>query len=116
MEALVTAQEGKSHSGQQKLPSTGDAVLVVDDEPIILTSATEILSREGYRVDTSENPLEALERLEKKPYAVIFSDQRMPSMKGLEFLDRARKLQPDAARVLITGVIEMSLVIEADRK
>src|SRR6476659_5642889 len=108
---LGDAQEGKPEVAQNPralqpgAPHAEGRILVVDDEPLILTSAREILAREGYRVDTTENPLEALKFLQQNQYAVIFSDQRMPSMLGLELLAQAQKLQPDAARVLITGVI-----------
>lgn len=62
---------------------------------------------------TARSPIEALEILKLHNFALIISDQRMTGMTGLEFLVEARKLQPNASRVLITAVLTLKTVIEA---
>ncbi len=91
-------------------------VLVVDDEEIILLALRETLAQEGYQVVTVNSPVEGLEKLKEQPFAVILSDQRMAEMTGLEFLAEAKKLQPSASRILITGVLTLKTVIDAVNK
>ena len=88
-------------------------LLVVDDEEIVLLSLSETLSREGYQVTTSRNPLEALDLLRQEFFSVVLSDQRMPQMAGLEFLDQVKQIQGDTTRMLMTGLVDLSTVIKA---
>src|SRR5262245_26409 len=88
-------------------------ILVVDDEEIVRIALRETLLRAGYHVATANDPLLALEMLQTQQFAVIISDQQMPSMLGLDFLARAKQMQPDASRMLITAVLSLDTVIEA---
>jgi response regulator RpfG family c-di-GMP phosphodiesterase len=88
-------------------------VLIVDDEEIVLIALRETLVRAGYQVNTANDPLLALEMLQTQQFAAIISDQQMPSMLGLDFLSRAKQMQPDASRMLITAVLSLDTVIEA---
>ncbi len=88
-------------------------VLIVDDEEIVLIALRETLVRAGYQVSTANDPLLALEMLQTQQFAAIISDQQMPSMLGLDFLSRAKQMQPEASRMLITAVLSLDTVIEA---
>ena len=66
-------------------PGTGE-ILIVDDEPIVLSALQFTLEREGFHVTTCSSPLKALALLMDRPFSVIISDQRMPEMMGLDFL------------------------------
>jgi len=88
-----------------------EGVLVVDDEPQILTAITDLLEGE-YAVWTAGDGETALRILEMQEMAVILSDQRMPGMNGAEFLGRARALS-DATRVLVTGYSDLGALVEA---
>ena len=81
-------------------------LLVVDDEERILSALRRTLRREGYQVVTSESVYEALAILDARPVDLILSDQKMPGMSGLQFLEEAAKRCPGAARMLITGWTE----------
>jgi response regulator RpfG family c-di-GMP phosphodiesterase len=81
-------------------------LLVVDDEPRILSALRRSLRREGYEVLTSETVDEALRVLEQRPVDGILSDQRMPGTSGLQFLAAAARRRPEAIRMLITGWTE----------
>ena len=87
------------------------AVLVVDDEPHILSSMTALLE-EDFSVVTSTDALAALGLLGDESFAVIIADQRMPGLPGDEFLAKA-KLLSGATRVLITGYADISALIRA---
>lgn len=93
-----------------------NSILVVDDDEIILVAISETLSTEGFRITTCNNPVEALELIKRNEYAVILSDQRMGEMTGLEFLSQAKKILPNTSRVLLTGVLTLTTVIDAINK
>ena len=90
-------------------------ILIVDDDEIILLALKETLASTGYQLLLHKNPIEALKHLETEDdkFSVIVSDQRMTHMTGLEFLTKAKKIQPDASRILITGVLTLKIVIDA---
>src|SRR6185369_14401439 len=74
--------------------------------------------RDSYRVLTARSGAEALDtvrELEKRgvPIALFLADQRMPSMTGIQFLDEARRLEPQAARVLLTAYADTNAAIAA---
>ncbi len=61
-------------------------ILIIDDEENLRHMLSAMLSRQGYRVDTAENGLKGLQRLETQVYDFILCDIRMPEMDGKEFL------------------------------
>lgn len=88
-------------------------ILVLDDDTVVLAALRETLERERYNVHAFSKAKEALAALENQAFATIISDQRMPEMTGLEFLDKCKQIQPNASRILITGVLTLNTVIEA---
>ena len=82
------------------------AVLIVDDESKILTALRRSLRREGYLILTAETPNLAIKMLEERSVDLVISDQKMPGMSGLELLEEAKRLRPEATRMLITGWAE----------
>ena len=77
---------------------------MVDDEPSIQDLLVEILTREGFRVDTAGTGASALVKMEKQPYDLIISDLKMPGMSGPELYDRLLERTPRLARrVLFTS-------------
>ena len=87
-------------------------LLVVDDESDVLESLRHLFHR-SYRVLTAGSGDQALELLNKNDVHLILSDQRMPGMSGDVFLSHARRLQPDAIRMLFTGYADIQAVINA---
>ncbi len=94
-------------------PQSIAPVLVVDDDPDVLHALKEQLAWEGYTVIAKENVSEALSLLAREAVSVVISDQRMPDLTGLEFLEKVKQLQPHTSRVLITGVLSLDTMIEA---
>lgn len=96
-------------------------ILTVDDDPEVLRSIErDLRGRYGgrYRILRSESgpaAIEALQQLKVRndAAALFLADQRMPDMPGLEFLERAREIFPDAKRVLLTAYADTSAAIEA---
>jgi response regulator RpfG family c-di-GMP phosphodiesterase len=91
---------------ETELHSAQPTLLVVDDEERILSALRRTLRREGYQIVTTESVHEALEILDARPIDLILSDQKMPGMSGLQFLEEAATRRPEAARMLITGWTE----------
>jgi two-component system response regulator HupR/HoxA len=81
-------------------------ILIVDDEPAILESLEMTLGSD-YRVYTAESGEEGLAILERENIALIISDQVLPSMSGVEFLEKAIELDPHAIRMLLTGYADI---------
>jgi two-component system response regulator HupR/HoxA len=87
-------------------------LLAVDDEQSSLNSIFRTLRRE-FEVLLSLNGQSALEVMKEQEIAVILADQRMPEMTGVEFFNKAMKLQPHAMRILITGYTDIEAIIQA---
>ena len=90
---------------------TRPTVLVVDDEPHILSSIAALLE-DDFCVLSSASPEAALEILAEEHVSVIIADQRMPGLTGDEFLAKARALS-EATRVLITGYADINALVRA---
>jgi FixJ family two-component response regulator len=88
-------------------------ILIVDDEANVLTALRRMLHSEPYQVHTSSTAEEALELLREQEVSLIISDYRMPSMNGVTFLQRARELQPDSVRIILSGFADIGAIIDA---
>ena len=93
----------------------------IDDDPQVLRSVRRDLRskyRSDYRILSTESAKEALETLEElkkrgETVALFLSDQRMPEMLGVDFLEKARKFYPGAKRVLLTAYSDTDAAIKA---
>jgi len=88
-------------------------ILLVDDEENILSSLRRLLRRDGYQILTATSGAEGLELLAKNPVDVIVSDQRMPSMTGVEFLRRVKTIHPHIVRIVLSGYTELQSITDA---
>ncbi len=78
-------------------------IMVVDDELIVRESLSGWLKMDGYQVDTAASAQEALDLLQKSHYNIMFLDNKMPGMDGLDLLDKLKEEEPDMAVVMITA-------------
>src|SRR5579859_793366 len=85
------------------LTSDPNRILLVDDEPGMLTMLKTALARYGYATEEALDGHEALERLSRHPFDVIVSDVNMPRYPGIEFLRGVRERDPDVPVIMITG-------------
>jgi thioredoxin reductase (NADPH) len=96
-------------------------LLAVDDDVNVLEAVVQDLRRQygaTYRILRAASAQAALDTLaqlktRQEPVALICSDQRMPGMTGVEFLERSRELYPDARRVLLTAYADTEAAIQA---
>jgi FixJ family two-component response regulator len=89
-------------------------IMFVDDEPHNLV-VFEAAMPAQWEIKIFDNPLSAVEKVETLKPAVIVSDQRMPGMMGVKFLELAGKLSPHSVRILVTGYSDEDLIIESVR-
>ena len=88
-------------------------ILVVDDEAEILESLRRTLRKEPWRVLTTTSPEEALRILDHQAIDLLVTDIDMPTMSGLELVDRARAHHPDVVRMLLTGAASLESALRA---
>ena len=88
-------------------------ILLVDDEPSMLSALKRALRSDGYRILTANNGRDGLEVLAINDVQVILSDQRMPEMSGTEFLERVRGLYPDTIRIVLSGYTDLQTITDA---
>ena len=92
---------------------TPRTLLLVDDEPNIVSSLKRTLRREGYSILTANSAEEGLNLLVDNKVGVIMSDQRMPQMTGVDFLRKVKALYPKTLRIVLSGYTELESVTSA---
>jgi len=97
-----------------------DRIMLVDDEPGVLGALTRLLrlglqdgQHRPYQVESFGDARSALERAHETPFALVISDYRMPGMNGVELLQALRGLQPDCARVILSGYTDLNGLVAA---
>lgn len=103
------APETPSRTGRQL-----DPILVVDDDPTCCRMMASALEEEGYGVESTTNPTEALELVRARRYALVVSDVNMPGMPGTVLAAEAVKLQPGLHTLLVTALADRRLRAEAE--
>ncbi len=88
-------------------------LLLVDDEPNILSSLQRMFRKENYQINTATNAREALDILGREKFHLIISDQMMPGMSGAELLQQVRECYPDTIRIMLTGHADTTAVMGA---
>ncbi len=89
-------------------------IAIIDDEEMVTKTLKTLLKIEGFsNVDTFNNPNLALEGIRNNSYDLIISDFIMPDMNGIEFLSKAKEIQPDTTQILLTGYADKENAIRA---
>ena len=89
------------------------SILVVDDEPQILSSLRRALRNQSYSVLFAKDGHEALEILKQHEVALILSDYMMPGLSGTELLTEAERLQPNTIRIILSGHSDFQTVLQS---
>ena len=95
-------------------------ILVDDDQQVLRAIQRDIRNeyREDYKVAATESAAEALElikelKLKNETVALFISDQKMPEMEGITFLEKANEIFPDAKKILLTAYSDIEAAIKA---
>jgi response regulator RpfG family c-di-GMP phosphodiesterase len=92
-------------------------ILFVDDEKNILNSLERLFFDEDFEILIASSGEEALTILKTYPdIGVIVSDQRMPGLCGVDFLEKAKEIAPNALRILLTGYADINISIDVINK
>jgi len=99
------AEVEESHLAKDIITGKAGRILVVDDEPAVVSLVRHVLRQKGHAVECCHRPQEALQLLEDNTYDAIVMDMRMPEMNGLELYDRVTSLWPAYEKrvLLFTG-------------
>jgi DNA-binding NtrC family response regulator len=89
------------------------SILVVDDDPLIVSSLSELLRHEGHEVRTAPCGLDALKALRSDPAELVVSDVNMPDIDGLQLLREIKAQSPETEVVLITGYGTIENAVQA---
>jgi nitrogen-specific signal transduction histidine kinase/CheY-like chemotaxis protein len=91
-------------------PASGPAarILIVDDEPVVRSTAKSILQRNGHTVETASSGQEALERIAESPaaFSLVLLDLLMPGLSGDQTLDAIHSIRPDLPVAICSGAGE----------
>ena len=93
----------------------GKQILVVEDDERVRNALSSLLSGWGYSVDLATNGIEGLDKIVSGGPVVVISDMRMPGMDGLELLKQARKANPNAHFIVLTGFGTIRDAVEATK-
>ncbi|WP_137937392.1 ATPase, T2SS/T4P/T4SS family [Chitinivorax sp. B] len=88
-------------------------LLLVDDEENVLRALQRVFRQENYQIDTAANGHAAIEQLRGQAYQLMICDYLMPGMTGGELLKRAKDMQPDMIRIMLTGQADTGAVLAA---
>jgi len=91
------------------------SIMVVDDEEIVRESLFHWFKKYGYVVETASSGFEALDKLEKHPFQLLFVDIKMPGMDGIELLEKVKAEYPDTIVIIITAYGSIESAVKAMR-
>ena len=92
---------------------TKHLILTIDDDPLILKVLDDLVTRAGYQSISTTSAEQALRLAVDRKFAVVIADHNMPDMLGADLLSRFSQAQPNASRILITGIKSLDVVAAA---
>ena len=95
------------------MDNQGVSILVVDDEFSVRDSLYNWFKTEGYRVDTAENGMEALKKLQEGPWDIALVDIKMPGMDGMELQRLIKKIDNSIVVIIITAYGTVDTAVDA---
>ena len=96
--------------------STGNTILIIDDEINLRRSLSLILQRSGYKVTCAGSAQEGLQFLNSGPYDLAFLDIKMPDRSGMSILPEIRQQYPEMPVLILTAHASLDTAIEAVRQ
>ena len=105
----------KNFYKEEELPKATPVVLYLDDEVENL-KAFKALFRREFKVFITDKVVEARKILDTEPISVLITDQRMPEMTGVRFLESIESKHKNQIRILLTGYSDIDVIIDAINK
>lgn len=88
-------------------------LLIVDDEPSVLSVMTSVLKSGGYFAQPAQGAEKALQMLEQQAYDLIISDLRMQPIDGMQFMQQVRNDYPDTVFIMMSAYGTVEIAVEA---
>jgi DNA-binding NarL/FixJ family response regulator len=104
-----------NNSGYQYVHMTGNSILLIDDEKVLLEAVSDDLKESGYEVTTAISGEEGLTCFKTLQHDLVIIDLKMESMDGLEVSRQIRQVNPKTPIMILTGYGSMETAIEALR-
>ena len=110
--ADIFAAQRHATPGSDSTPAS-PRLLLVDDEPRLLKSLSDLLSDRGYKLSTASRGRDAVRMLVEEPFDLILLDLRLPDMSGHEIMDVINAMNIDVSVIVISGEIGIDSAIGA---
>ncbi len=91
-------------------------ILIIDDEPSIRDSMSQVLRKEGYQVKEAAEGKEGLKIFTQEFFHVVFLDLKLPGLKGMDVLSKIKELSPETPVIIITGYASIESAVEAMKR
>ncbi len=83
------------------------AILVLDDETIVLKRLGPALEKAGYAVEVFSRSADAFNRIQQTTFDIVITDLKMDGLDGMQFLAEVKDRSPDTEVIVITGFATM---------
>ena len=95
--------------------ATKHRILIVEDEKDMRNGLEKLLTRKGYSVDTAEDGLSAVEKMQQNSFQVVITDLKMPRLDGIGVLQKAKDIDNTVSVIIITGYGTVKTAVESMR-
>ncbi|MBI5098879.1 MAG: response regulator [Nitrospirae bacterium] len=90
-----------------------DSILIVDDDPNVISAISRSLMEEPYSIYAANSGVEGLNILKGHKIKLVISDEMMPGMSGTEFLSAVKNIFPETIRIMLTGHASIQAAMKA---
>lgn len=109
----LSAPNPDAVSTPEAAPAVREKILIVDDEPHVLSALQRLLRSEPYEILTTSDAREGIALARKEQPTVVICDMRMPELSGVEVLQAIGEVAPQCARVMLSGYSDITSTIDA---
>lgn len=88
-------------------------ILIIDDENKIINAFKRIFLKSAYDILSTTSPIQGRHIIDNTRIDMIISDYNMPDLNGIDLLKHAKEVQPNAVRILMTGLNDVNIAISA---
>lgn len=92
------------------------SILIIDDERAIRNVLKDILNNEGYSTEEATDGEEGLKKFKATSFDLVLCDIKMPKIDGIEFLQKAKEVNPDVPIIIISGHGNIETAVDAVKK